>query len=51
MRINEVRREGFSGVYIDRRGYTEDEIEDMIPELTEYLGTVSSDGQRFFFKF
>lgn len=54
MRINEVRREGFSGVYIDRRGYTEGEIENMIPELTEYLGTdplVSSDGQRFFFKF
>lgn len=53
VQVDVVRRLGFDGIYIDRRGY-EDNADSLIGELTKVLHTspliVHADGQSVFFK-
>lgn len=52
--VEYLKEQDFAGIYVDRRAYTEDEIEKLEEELETYTGSkplVSENGNLSFFKF
>ena len=52
--VTALKKAGFAGIYVDRRAYLADEIEQLESNLTEATGTkpvISDNGCLSFYKF